>query len=211
MKSAQKRQQIISVAKSCFAQFGYDRTTLDDIGRRMGLNKSSLYYYFRNKEEIYTEVVLQEAENIIRDLQVEMLDKVTPEERIRHYMKSRLGYYRRVLSLHRLSAESLRQIQPGFHELYDNILKREIQFISRQLRLIDDRVSDSMVNRTAELLISAADAIKHDEIIYNKKDTYDEPDYKKIEADINLLIHLVLHGFSQTVDMSLQGFVEKNS
>lgn len=198
MKAAKKRQQIIDVAKSCFAQFGYDRTTLDDIGKRMGLNKSSLYYYFRNKEEIYTEVVYQEADNVINDLQAEMADKHTPEERIQFYMKKRLTYYRRILSLHRLSAESLRQIQPGFHELYDSILAREIHFVARQLRLMGEQITEEMALQTAELIISAADGIKHDEIIYNKKDTYSEPDYQKIEANIQLLIQLILHGVVQT-------------
>jgi len=194
MKSTLKRTQIISAAKICFAQFGYDKTTLDDIGKRMGLNKSSLYYYFKNKEEIFTAVVLEEADNIVEELQSEIESKVSPEERIQFYMRKRLGYYKKILSLHQLSAESLRQIQPGFHQLYSNILLREITFIQKQILLIDNNIPEAQAKKIAELIIISADGIKHDEILYNNPDIFKEPDYLRIETNIEFLISLVLQG-----------------
>jgi AcrR family transcriptional regulator len=194
MKSDKKRLQIIGAAKLCFAQFGYDKTTLDDIGKRMGLNKSSLYYYFKNKEEIFTAVVLEEADSIVDGLQTEMESKISPEEKIQFYMKKRLGYYKKVLSLHQLSAESLRQIQPGFHQLYNDILLREIAFIQKQITAIDDNIPELQAKKIAELIIISADGIKHDEIIYNNPDVFKEPDYQKIESNIEFLISLVLNG-----------------
>jgi len=200
VKADLKKQRIITVAKSCFTQYGYDKTTLDDIGKKLGLNKSSLYYYFKNKEEIFTEVVVQEADLIVRDLQAEMADQHLPEEKILLYMKRRLNYYRQILSLHQLSAESLRQIQPGFHELYSNLLKREITFVAIELRQMEDSLSYGMAHRIAELIINSADGIKHDEVIHNKKNTYDDPDYAKIERDIELLVRLVLSGVKEAIN-----------
>ena len=196
VKTELKRKSIIQVAKTCFAHFGFEKTTLDDIGNRIGMNKSSLYYYFKNKEEIYSEVVVQEAELIISDLQEEMSIKHTPEEKIRFYMRKRLGYYKRILSLHQLSAESLKQIQPGFHELYKSVLNREIKFITSELRNMNADLTDEMAHRIAEIILSSSDGIKHDEVIYNKINTYDEPDYSKIERDIDFLIQLILHGIN---------------
>ena len=69
MKATEKRIKILEAAKSCFTQFGYEKTTLEDIGKKLGLNNSSLYYYFKNKEEIFTAVVVKEAEKIVDDLQ----------------------------------------------------------------------------------------------------------------------------------------------
>lgn len=206
MKSTLKKSQIINVAKICFAQFGYDKTTLDDIGKRIGLNKSSLYYYFKNKEEIFTAVVLEEADNIVEELQSEIESKVSPEERIQFYMRKRLGYYKKILSLHQLSAESLRQIQPGFHQLYSNILLREITFIQRQILLIDNNIPEAQAKKIAELIIISADGIKHDEILYNNPDIYKEPNYLRIETNIEFLIRLVLQGVrsnSQTNSFAL--------
>ena len=194
MKTTNKKLQIISAAKQCFAQYGYDKTTLDDIGKRLGLNKSSLYYYFKNKEEIFTAVVLEEADSIVDGLQTEMESKTSPEEKIQLYMKKRIGYYKKVLSLHQLSAESIRQIQPGFHQLYNEILLREIAFIQKQLMAIDNNMYESRAKKIAELIIISADGIKHDEILYNNSDIFKEPDYLKIETNIEFLINLILNG-----------------
>ncbi|HOY49929.1 MAG TPA: helix-turn-helix domain-containing protein [Flavobacteriales bacterium] len=199
MKATEKRIQILQAAKACFTQYGYDKTTLDDIGKRLGLNKSSLYYYFKNKEEIFTAVVVQETDDILVELQQEMSVHHEPEEKIQLYMRKRLGYYRKVLSLHQLTAESVRQIQPGFHALIHDILQREIAFVSRELMLMDPQLSDAMVKRVAELIISSADAIKHEEVIYNRLSMNDTPDYQRIEKDTELLIRLILHGVRQTV------------
>jgi AcrR family transcriptional regulator len=193
-KAERKRQQIVEAARNCFAQYGFERTTLDDIGLKMGMNKSSLYYYFKNKEEIYIEVVYQEADRVVADLQKEISKSKGPEECIQFYMKRRLAYYKKILSLHRLSADSLREMQPSFHALYDNILKREITFITEQLKAFTKTIDDGQLEKIAALIISSADGIKHDEIIYNKKDTYDEPDYAKIEKETRMLIKLILLG-----------------
>ena len=55
-----KKDTIIEVAKVVFSEFGVEKTTLDDIGVRCEMKKSSLYYYFKNKEDIFTEVVNNE-------------------------------------------------------------------------------------------------------------------------------------------------------
>lgn len=47
-----KRQTIISEASRLFNYQGATRTTLGDISQALGLTKTSLYYYARNKEEL---------------------------------------------------------------------------------------------------------------------------------------------------------------
>jgi AcrR family transcriptional regulator len=199
MKATDKRTKILEAAKSCFLQFGYEKTTLDDIGRKLNLNKSSLYYYFKNKEEIFTAVIVREAEAIVEDLHSEFNTKEQPEEKIQMYMRKRFSYYRKILGLHQLDAESIRQIQPRFHELYSDLLNREVIFVSRELKRMDDNLSDEMAERIATVILSASDAIKHDEIIHNRLSLDHEPDYNRVERETELLLRLILNGVKQTV------------
>lgn len=199
MKASDKRTKILEAAKSCFIQFGYEKTTLDDIGRKLSLNKSSLYYYFKNKEEIFTAVIVREAEGIVEELHSEFNTKEHPEEKIQMYMRKRFSYYRKILGLHQLDAESIRQIQPRFHELYADLLNREVIFVSRELKRMDDNLSDEMAERIATVILSASDAIKHDEIIHNRLSIDHQPDYNRVERETELLIRLILNGVKQTV------------
>ncbi|QRG08988.1 TetR family transcriptional regulator [Xanthobacter dioxanivorans] len=51
-----RREQIVAVAGSLFAEKGYNRTSMRDIAEAAGLLSGSLYYYFSSKEELFLEV-----------------------------------------------------------------------------------------------------------------------------------------------------------
>ena len=45
-----RRQQILTAALHCFAQEGYQKTTMQDVARQARLSAGSLYNYFESKE-----------------------------------------------------------------------------------------------------------------------------------------------------------------
>lgn len=51
--NAQVRDRIVQAAMESFSQTGYDKTKMDDISRRLGLSKGTLYLYFKSKEELF--------------------------------------------------------------------------------------------------------------------------------------------------------------
>ncbi|MCB0172406.1 MAG: TetR/AcrR family transcriptional regulator [Anaerolineae bacterium] len=51
------KQQIISVAFELFINNGYERTSLTDIAKQIGITKPAIYYHFENKETLFLAVV----------------------------------------------------------------------------------------------------------------------------------------------------------
>ncbi|MGH2585494.1 MAG: TetR family transcriptional regulator [Dehalococcoidia bacterium] len=51
-----RRRDILLAAARVFARDGYVDATLDDVATQMGVTKGVIYYYFRSKEEIFTEI-----------------------------------------------------------------------------------------------------------------------------------------------------------
>jgi AcrR family transcriptional regulator len=49
------RSQIIDAASSCFAEFGYDKTTFDDVAKKAGISRALIYTYFKSKQEFFTQ------------------------------------------------------------------------------------------------------------------------------------------------------------
>jgi AcrR family transcriptional regulator len=60
------RRKIIVTAGQIFSRYGFRKTTMDEIAKALKMGKSSVYYYFQSKEEIFEAVVLYEA-NILRN------------------------------------------------------------------------------------------------------------------------------------------------
>jgi len=57
----QRRSYILDAAEKLFFSRGYDSVSMDDIAREIGLNKATIYLYFRNKEALFFAVVLRGA------------------------------------------------------------------------------------------------------------------------------------------------------
>lgn len=52
-----KSQAICLAARTLFSCYGYRRVSLDDIAQEVGMSRSGIYNYFRNKEDILKTVV----------------------------------------------------------------------------------------------------------------------------------------------------------
>ena len=62
-----KRESILSAAQVQFGQYGFRRTSMEDIARETGVSRASLYSYFENKEEIFRSVVSSLHERSLAD------------------------------------------------------------------------------------------------------------------------------------------------
>lgn len=193
------KQKIGRSAMQCFAKFGLDKTTLDDIAQAVGLNKASLYYYYRNKEDIFIEVALKEGEDFINSLQETTLLKEGIENRIAFYLESRFNYYKNVLNMNRVSVDTLNKILPRFFELYNALMKREKVFVSQLLgkAVEDGEVYMTDLENTASVLINLTDALKHsvEQQAILKGET--EIDYTQSLQDIKFLVSLIFKGIKK--------------
>lgn len=55
----ERPRQIVDAALAVFGEHGLAASRLDDIAKRAGLSKGTIYLYFPNKEELFREVVRQ--------------------------------------------------------------------------------------------------------------------------------------------------------
>jgi len=63
------KELILSAALEVFATKGYHDTTVDDIAKRAGIAKGSIYRYFPSKEALFNEVLESRIENLDSSIQ----------------------------------------------------------------------------------------------------------------------------------------------
>lgn len=65
MSSAQRREQLISVARRAFAERGFEATSVEDIAARAKVSKPVVYEHFGGKEGVYAVVVDREVRSLL--------------------------------------------------------------------------------------------------------------------------------------------------
>jgi AcrR family transcriptional regulator len=90
------RAHIVGVARKIFTRYGFRKTTMEQIAASSRKGKSSIYYYFKSKEEIFRAVVEKEAEELKLKLDRTIRQDDAPIDKLRTYILFRLHHVRSV-------------------------------------------------------------------------------------------------------------------
>ena len=81
-KKADKRELILSVAQKRFAQYGFHKTTIDEIASDVRISKGLIYHYFPSKEDIFYLVLERESVIIVEEIQQAVGNAGTTQEKL---------------------------------------------------------------------------------------------------------------------------------
>lgn len=131
-RKALVREQLIDKATEIFRTKGYAQTSINDIAAELGLQRSSVYHYFANKEEVLAALIEKESSKPYDDiLRVLMIPDLSARERLRRVVSEgvvrRLTGSPRFLVLHRLEAE----MPPDLAALYNRSRRRIFDLYTR--------------------------------------------------------------------------------
>ena len=87
----EKKYRILAAAEQLFAHFGIKKTTMDEIAKKARMGKSTMYYYFKSKEEIFAEVIRRDSITFKLELNQAIARGKTPQEKIGNYVVSRMN------------------------------------------------------------------------------------------------------------------------
>lgn len=100
MSEIEIKNLIVESATKFFSKFGFYKTTMDEIAKHIHKAKGVLYYYFKNKEELFNEVLKQELNYVKSEL-----SKITSNEpdslvMMKTYMLTRLKLLHKAVNYH---------------------------------------------------------------------------------------------------------------
>lgn len=90
MDKDEKREAIIEKSMEIFARFGYKKTTMDDIANACHIGKATLYYYFKNKEDVFQSVMDKELEIFQQRITEAISKEETPQNKFRAYIMTKI-------------------------------------------------------------------------------------------------------------------------
>lgn len=100
MEKGVNRNSIVEVAREIFAHYGFRKTTMHEIADKVGKGKSSLYYYFSSKEDVYRAVIEKEADTMKHKLIDAVAGVDDPVEKLRKYVVTRMEILHELVNFH---------------------------------------------------------------------------------------------------------------
>jgi len=81
-KDEEAKTAILEAAKRVFQKWGLNKTTMEDIAHEAGKGKSTLYYYFKSKDEIFEFLIKNELNSILTKAKTTINQISTSKEKL---------------------------------------------------------------------------------------------------------------------------------
>ncbi|OGU83557.1 MAG: hypothetical protein A2499_03845 [Stygiobacter sp. RIFOXYC12_FULL_38_8] len=96
------KNSIIEAAKRVFQKWGLHKTTMEDIAHEAGKGKSTLYYYYKSKDEIFEAMITDEFSNIIIKAKTSVSKVSSSKEKLKKYIATMLTEIKKTVSVYPL-------------------------------------------------------------------------------------------------------------
>jgi len=185
-----KKKRILAAAEGIFARFGFKKATMDDIARKAHIGKSTLYYYFKNKQEIMAEVIRLDT-RIYRQKLTEAVERAeTPQEKINEYVLARMRHLRELTNYYTTLTDEYLDQYSFVEEIRKDFHRYEIASLMGLLREESERGVFQLedIEATARMIAIAIKGLEHQFLV--------EGDIDHMEDISRQMLHVFFQGIA---------------
>jgi TetR/AcrR family transcriptional regulator, regulator of autoinduction and epiphytic fitness len=157
-----RRAEILDAALRVFGQYGYRRTSVDDIAREAGIAKGTVYLSFASKEEVFQALAQRLSQQMLTDAEAASRRPGTTADKLAAMHAAWFGTYAETIARsphaaelldakHRLSADLVADGASRYHQLVRDVLAE-----AGANGELDLEPAGLTAGTAAELLIAAA-------------------------------------------------------
>jgi len=196
-KGAQKRQAILHAARQCFEQYGFSKTTMEDIAKACRITKSSLFYYYDSKDALFYYSFTKVWEDALVSL-IEKVRAASPlETRIQDYIRASAGYYAQTVETFRTPVSVLVENEDHFARIFQPTVQAQIVGFYEEV-LNDGRAAGLFHNednaRLARLIGRISRSFRADAFAQAHRQGQAQVDFDILADDTCHIVSLLLAG-----------------
>jgi AcrR family transcriptional regulator len=190
-KQKSARLKIVNIAADIFSVYGFKKATMEDIAHAAGMGKSSIYYYFNSKEEIFEAVVKNEARQLSAELEKKVINtNDNPKDKIRNYVFIRMKYLKEMVNFY----EALKNDYLGNLAFTERIRKKYDKEERQTIKdILEDGVNQGIfklknTKLAAIVLVTFLKGLEKSMIIEQKWDM------QELETNLDDILHILFYG-----------------
>lgn len=186
----EKKSQILTVAKELIKVYGFKKTTMGEIAAKARMGKSTLYYYFKNKESIFAEIIRIDSDLLRQKLINAIKNAYSPQDKIMQYVTTRM------LHLKELS-NHYQTLTNEYLEQYYFIKQVRKDFYNFENKILSDLVNDGIekglftpcdINVVVSMIAIAIKGLEHPLL---------EKESQDLERDSKQMMEIIFKGIEK--------------
>ncbi|MCK4329630.1 TetR/AcrR family transcriptional regulator [candidate division WOR-3 bacterium] len=183
-----KREIILQIARKLFARYGLKKTSVDDIAAEAKIGKTTIYYYFKSKHEIFKAVVNRELK-ILKDAVSEGVSKEdSPQKKLRAFILTRISHMQKLVNLHRVTKDIVTEMLPDLEKIRESHFREEIDIVKEILTegVKKGTFKAKRIGLTALAIISALKGLEYPWVLDGKP--------LDIKKSVDALLQILFNG-----------------
>ncbi|HYG66302.1 MAG TPA: helix-turn-helix domain-containing protein, partial [Anaeromyxobacteraceae bacterium] len=131
--SSEHREAILTAATDSFARFGFRKTSIEDVAKRAGVGKGTVYLHFESKEALFAAAVRRVWGQAVAEVEAAVERARTPEAKVRAFLEVRESQIVRIARELRVSEEAVLELLPLVEPLVADFRDREVALLEATL------------------------------------------------------------------------------
>ncbi len=140
----EKKVEILKCAKKLFAKKGYDATSMDEISRCADANKALIYYHFKNKENLYSTILLDSIYSIYNNIKNRVDNMNDPKSSLKIYIDS---FYIQAIKDEAFFRVLMREIASDGAHLSNKVLEIFLKILDILKRIMENGVKTNIFEK----------------------------------------------------------------
>jgi AcrR family transcriptional regulator len=193
------QEQILQAAKQLFSVHGLHKVTMDDVAKAIGKGRSSLYYYYKSKDEILNAVTEAEIREMLAAVTRAINASPNFEQKLQAFFITKLNILREKGSFYNkldagMDADAMSDFNKAKRIHHNNVIKQESALLNEmltlgmetgELRAINEKEKQALVF----VLLSTLHGLKREMIAENN--------FEGIELIVTAFVNMTIKGLRE--------------
>jgi len=193
------QEQILQAAKQLFSVHGLHKVTMDDVAKAVGKGRSSLYYYYKSKDEILNAVTEAEVREMLAAVTRAINQATNFEQKLHAFFITKLNILREKGSFYNkldagMDADAMSNFNKAKRIHHNNVIKQESALLNEMLTLGIETGELHAINEKEKqalvfVLLSTLHGLKREMIAENN--------FEGIELIVTTFVNMTIKGLRE--------------
>ncbi|MEO7529889.1 MAG: TetR/AcrR family transcriptional regulator [Sediminibacterium sp.] len=185
------KDEILKEAQKLFQQFGVKKTTMEDIAKAMGKGKSTLYYYYCSKEEIFDAVILKEMDEVFNHVKQAVGKAVSAEDKLKAFTLTKIKSVQKRANLYKIVSGEMQDTMRCMKHLHTEYDTQEVKLVKDILQFgVKNGEFSKLVGKELDILPS----VMVSSLRGLERDMFIDARYSKLEPRMESIIGIMIKG-----------------